>query len=100
MNNPMKYILPVMLLLLFEFSLKGQTLGESNEGAISFMTTQNIYVKFQSTNNILAGDTLFIIQDTKMIPVLIVRDLSSISCVCISISSRKLSVADKVLTAT
>jgi hypothetical protein len=98
MNNPMKYILPVMLLLLFEFSLKGQTLGESNEGAISFMTTQNIYVKFQSTNNILAGDTLFIIQDTKMIPVLIVRDLSSISCVCISISSRKLSVADKVLT--
>lgn len=94
----MKYLLPVILLLLFEFNLKGQTLGESNEGAISFMTTQNIYVKFQSTDNILAGDTLFIIQDLKMIPVLIVKDLSSISCVCIPISSRKLSVSDKILT--
>jgi hypothetical protein len=85
-------------LLLFEFSLRGQTPGESIEGAISFMTSQNIYVKFQSTENILKGDTLFIMQDTKLIPVLIVKDLSSISCVCTPVSSRKLSVADKILT--
>jgi hypothetical protein len=98
MNNSMKYILPVILLLLFVSSLKGQTPDESKEGEISFMTSQNIYVKFQSTSTILTGDTLFIIQDTKMIPVLIVKDLSSISCVCTPISSRKLSVADKVLT--
>jgi hypothetical protein len=94
----MKYILSAFLLLFFGYNLKGQTMGEAQEGAISFMTTQNIYVKFQSTSTISAGDTLFIIQDTKMIPVLLVKDLSSISCVCTPIDSRKLSVADKILT--
>jgi hypothetical protein len=98
MSNQMKNILPVILLLLFGYVLKGQTPGESKEGAISFITSQNIYVKFQSTENILAGDTLFIVQDSKLIPVLIVKDLSSISCVCTPISSRKLSVSDKILT--
>jgi hypothetical protein len=94
----MKYILSAFLLLFFGYTLKGQTLGEAQEGAISFMTTQNIYVKFQSTSTISAGDTLFIIQDTKMIPVLLVKDLSSISCVCTPISTKQLSVADKILT--
>lgn len=94
----MKYILSVFLLLLLEFSLKGQSPGESTEGSISFMTTQNIYVKFQSTSTISAGDTLFIIEDMKMIPVLIVKDLSSMSCVCTPISAKQLSVADKIST--
>ncbi len=94
----MKYILSSFLLFLFWFNLKGQALGEAQEGAISFMTSQNIYVKFQSTSTISAGDTLFIIQDIKLIPVLIVKDLSSISCVCTPIDTRKLSVADKILT--
>ena len=100
MSNPMKYILPIILLLLFGFNLKGQTSGKSIEGVISFMTTQNIYVKFQSTSTISAGDTLFVNQDAKMIPVLIVKDLSSMSCVCTVISTKQLSVADKIVTRT
>jgi hypothetical protein len=94
----MKYMLSVFFLLFFGYNLKSQTLGEAQVGAISFMTTQNIYVKFQSTSTITAGDTLFIIQDMKMIPVLIVKDLSSMSCVCTPIDTRKLLVADKILT--
>lgn len=91
----MKYILPVLLLLFWGLSLKGQTFSEPKEGAISFLTSQSIYVKFQSTTTISAGDTLFIVQDATWIPALIVKDLSSISCVCTSITAKQLSVGDK-----
>ena len=94
----MKYILPVLLLLFTGFGLKGQTLTEAKDGTVSYVTSQNVYVKFQSTENILVGDTLFISQASKFMPVLIVKELSSISCVCIPISAKPLSVNDKVST--
>ena len=94
----MKQLLPLFLLLISGLSLKGQTFGDSKEGTVTFISTQNVYVKFQSTEGIFAGDTLFMIQDVNLIPVLIVKDLSSISCVCTSISSRKLVVNDKIST--
>ena len=94
----MKYLFPVFLLLVFGYSLKGQTLGEALEGTISFVTSQNVYVKFQSTKDISAGDSLFVIQDAKKIPALLVKDLSSISCVCTRISKDQFTVGDKVLT--
>ncbi len=94
----MKHVLSFFLLLFLGLNLKGQTMGEAKEGTVSFVTSQNVYVKFQSTDNIAAGDTLFIIKDTNRIPALIVKDLSSISCVCIPISAKTLTVADKVLT--
>jgi len=94
----MKKIFVVLLLLLSGFGLKCQTMGEAKEGSISFITSQNVYVKFQSTENITVGDTLFTIQDTKKTPVLIVKDMSSISCVCTPISSNQWTVGDKVTT--
>jgi len=94
----MKLLLPFCLLFFFGISLKGQTQGEAKEGSISFITSQNVYVKFQSTSTISVGDTLFVIQDIKMNPVLIVKDLSSISCVCTPISAKQLTVGDKVIT--
>lgn len=94
----MKHLLPVFLLILLGLNLKGQSLVETKEGTISYITSQNVYVKFQSTENISVGDTLFIIQEDKMIPVLIVKDLSSISCVCTSITTKQLAVADKIST--
>lgn len=93
----MKHLLPVFLLLFSGLSLKGQSPGESKEGTVSFVTTQNIYVKFKSTENIFAGDTLYIMRDAKMVPAMIVKELSSISCVCSPISENHLSVNDKIL---
>ncbi len=93
-----KHVFHVLLLLLLGLNLKGQTLGDAKEGTISYITTQNIYVKFQSTENISAGDTLFILQNSKMLPVMIVKDISSISCVCSSITAKKLSLADNIVT--
>ena len=89
MNYTMKHLLSAFLILFLGFSLKGQTLGEAQEGTVSFVTSQNVYVKFQSTKDISAGDTLFIMKDTNKIPALIVKDLSSISCVCTRISKNQ-----------
>jgi hypothetical protein len=94
----MKHTLAVILLFFLGLNLRGQTMSEPKEGTISFVTAQNIYVKFQSTENISVGDTLFIIEKAEMIPVLIVKDLSSISCVCAPISAKQLAVGDKLLT--
>jgi hypothetical protein len=94
----MKHILTSFLLLLLGFNLNGQTVEEAKEGTVSFITSQNVYVKFKSTENIAVGDTLFIIHDTKRIPVLIVKDMSSISCVCTPITTKALAVSDKILT--
>jgi hypothetical protein len=94
----MKNVIPVFLMFILGLNLNGQSLGEAKEGIISYVTSQNIYVKFQSTSTISAGDTLFLIQDSKKLPVMIVKDLSSISCVCSSITTKKLMVADKIVT--
>jgi hypothetical protein len=55
-----------------------------------------VYVQFASTENISVGDTLFTSTDVSLIPALIVKDLSSISCVCSSLSSQPFSVGNKV----
>jgi hypothetical protein len=98
MKYIMKHLLSAFLFLFLGYGLKCQTLGEVQEGSVSFVTSQNVYVKFQSTKNISAGDTLFIIKDTKKIPALIVKDLSSISCVCTRISKNQFVAGDKVST--
>jgi len=94
----MRYLLPAILFVLSGLCLKGQKTQPVEEGSVSFTTPQNIYVKFQSTGNIKKGDTLFFRKEDKVMPVLVVKDLSSTSCVCTLISDIKLKVADKVYT--
>lgn len=94
----MRFIVPIFLFVFFGLNLKGQTIIEPEEGTVSYVTSQNIYVKFKSTENIAVGDTLFIRQADKLIPALIVSNLSSISCVCLPISSNQLAVSDKIFT--
>ncbi|MFZ4548664.1 MAG: hypothetical protein ACOYN4_14555 [Bacteroidales bacterium] len=92
----MKNLLPVIILLLLGFNSNAQTLGETKEGTISYVTSQSVYVKFESTENIAVGDTLFMVKEQKKTPILIVKELSSISCVCTPISSKQLLVNDIV----
>lgn len=93
----MKQLTAIFLLLLAGINLKGQSAGDARQGEVSYVTSQHVYVKFQSTAGIAAGDTLFILQNGERQPALIVKDLSSISCVCSAIPGKKLSVADKVI---
>ena len=92
----MRYLLPVIFFLLAGLNLEGQTTSEPLEGTVSYVTSQNVYVKFSSTSDIATGDTLFRQKGNTLIPVLLVRDLSSISCVCSFIGSPTVAVADKV----
>ncbi len=92
----MKKLFLTLLIFLCWSALNGQNQSTNTEGKVSYVTTQNIYVKFQSTENILSGDTLFADKNGVLIPMVTVKDISSISCVCIPISSQKLSVGDAV----
>lgn len=73
-----------LILILFSvLSLTSQAQNlRSRSGNISFTSSQNVYVRFETTENISEGDTLFIQKDGQSIPALIVLRRSSISAVC------------------
>jgi len=87
----------IILLLVFSAQLNGQTSTDNVIGKVSFTNSQNIYVKFKSTEGISAGDTLFIYSNGKITPVLVVKNLSSSSCVCTSLSSKNLAISQDIL---
>jgi len=77
----MKIPLLLVLFLFLCLCTYSQNSPEFLNGKVSFITTQNVYVKFDNTEGILVGDTLYVTQDSKLIPALVVNSLSSISCV-------------------
>jgi hypothetical protein len=79
-------------------NLFGQAATESLSGQVSFVSSKNVYIKFKTTSGITAGDTLYVSQNGSNLPVLVVNNLSSTSCVCATISDIVLSVGDKVTT--
>jgi len=89
----MKSLIPILFLIVLWPKVFGQ---ESQEGKVTYITSQHVYVKFSSMEDISEGDTLFIMQGTKEIPALQVKNLSSISCVCIPLISIPFKVSDPV----
>ncbi|PCH51267.1 MAG: hypothetical protein COC22_05380 [Flavobacteriaceae bacterium] len=63
-------------------------------GIVSYVTSQNVYVKFESTNNINIGDTLRFLNQKK--PCLLVQNKSSKSTVCISLFGCDIKKGDTV----
>lgn len=59
-------------------------------GQISYISAQNIYVKFSSTDGIETGDTLFLKDRNNYLPAIIVDHKSSTSCAGVSITNKKL----------
>ena len=59
--------------------LQAQT-GNQTKGVVSFVTSQNVYLKFENTNQINPEDTIFIMVDGKPSPCLKIIQKSSISC--------------------
>jgi hypothetical protein len=77
----MKFILFFVVLYCLTVQVNSQT-NLTIDGKISYRSSQNVYVKFSSTNGINPGDTLYIMQNNTLIPVLFVINTSSTSCVC------------------
>jgi len=93
----MKYLVLIGLFIFSGFYLNGQAVKTKEEGRVSYLTTQHVYVKFKSTDGIAIGDTLFVERDGKMMPALQVTGLSSISCVCTPLSAIQLKTGDAVM---
>jgi hypothetical protein len=65
-------------------------------GTISHISSNNVYVRFNSTEGIMVGDALYEKSEGIFEPVLTVENLSSISCVCTPLRSGELKENDKV----
>ncbi|RIH66058.1 hypothetical protein D1164_07290 [Mariniphaga sediminis] len=74
--------------------ISAQNLPGTSQGNISYITSQNIYVKFESTEAIENGDTLFILQNEVLVPALVVQHHSSISCLCMPLENHTFQIAD------
>lgn len=86
----------ILFSTLLSVQLAAQVVTGTLQGKVSYMTSQNTYVRFKSTSGISAGDSLYIFSGGKLIPALKVTGLSSTSCVCTSISDVNLTVSTDI----
>jgi len=91
-----KTILQILLLTSCSF-LTGQVTTENLPGQVSFVSSRNVYVKFKSTSGLAAGDTLYFQSDGRLIPALVINNLSSLSCVSTPLTEKVFAVADPVI---
>ncbi|MCF6356346.1 MAG: hypothetical protein L3J54_00945 [Draconibacterium sp.] len=95
-----KHIKQIFQLFLFSLGMVLQLSAQEinvQEGAVSYITGESIYVKFASTNGIENGDTLFMMKGEILNPVLVVENHSSISCLCRAIGDNIFEVADIII---
>jgi hypothetical protein len=89
--------IPIILLFVFlGLTLRSQVNTEPEDGSVSYITSQNIYVKYRSTEHLSVGDTLFSRKGDVMVPVLLVNSLSSISAVCTPLTTEPFNISDKI----
>ncbi|HNY01474.1 MAG TPA: hypothetical protein PKG48_02740 [Bacteroidales bacterium] len=93
----MRNLITILVFLFPVLEMHGQNQLDAKEGVVSFVTGRNVYVKFSSTDGIEPGDTLFIIAGGTRLHGLVVRELSSISCVCEPVGNLSFAVGDKLI---
>lgn len=93
----MRIIIIIFCVVFFSIKVEAQSVSEKMQGSVSFVSTQNIYVRFKSTIGITAGDTLYISSGGKLIPALKVNNLSTVSCMCTPVSGQTFSVSQAII---
>jgi len=81
----------LVVLALASISAKAQYASTLQKATVSYLTSQNIYVRMEDASSVEVGDTLFIMSDSKLLPALIVTARSSISCITDPIGSQEIS---------
>ncbi len=84
------------LALLLAVGTSGVYAQTVKQGKISYITSKNVYVKFDATKGIGLGDTLRLMQNGRSVPALVVRKKSSTSCVCTPLAGRKFNKGDRI----
>jgi len=93
----MKRILTIILFLITNTLILSQSEGkEERIGVVTYKSTQNIYVKFDNTSDIKTGDTLYIKDNNKLLPVIIVKYLSLRSAAGELIDGKELKIDDRI----
>lgn len=85
------------MILFVSFSFAQVKKNERRIGTVSYISIQHVYVKFESTDSLHAGDTLFFSKGGVEIPVVIVKFISSKSCAGENISKLELKPDDKLI---
>lgn len=99
MTDKQKWIIVCLLQILMILGKNiatGQPSNEFKEGTISYISANNVYVKFVSTTGIQDGDTLYARIGDKTIASLLVLSSSSLSCLCKPIGEVILKTGDKI----
>ena len=91
----MKKLIFIIVAIIASASLSAQTTIKSQEGTISYISGNSVYVKYSSTEHISKNDTLFAANGKA---ILVVKNKSSISLVCEKLGSFSFNKGDKVFT--
>lgn len=90
-----------ILLIFFAFIIIFQNADAQSDrtlfGQVSYLSSKNVYVKFENTEAILPGDTLFAQNQNQYKAILIVRQKSSSSCVCEKLTLTDIKIGDKII---
>lgn len=88
----------ILITLIFGLNIVNVEAQQSKilEGTVTYKSSNSIYVRFSSTDNINIGDTLYFKTKSEEIPALIINHKSSISVVCAPISTMEININDKI----
>ena len=71
--------------------------GDRRDGVVSYLTSQNVYIKYDRTSDIQAGDTLYLAVHDRLVPAVVVQHTSSLSVMGIPIGDASLKVGDTLV---
>ncbi|NOX64559.1 MAG: hypothetical protein GXO85_01880 [Chlorobi bacterium] len=93
-----KVLNTILFALIFISNVKTQTNLETIiEGKVTYLSSQNVYVKFDNTDKIKVGDTLFVKQKNDYLPAVKIEYLSSRSTAGKKLGDINLRVGDRLL---
>jgi hypothetical protein len=89
----------IFMLLIFGLfsSVSAQEATEEIEGIVTYISSQNVYVKFLSAKRIKPGNTIYMRNSEGLHPVMVVDNCSSLSCVGKQTGNIKLNAGDKLI---
>lgn len=98
MNNRLILVFWIIITVIAPVNIIfGQELTDSLTGSVSYVTSRNVYVKFSSTGNLTAGDTLFTSEGGSLAPSLLIESVSSVSCLCKPLDGKTFKVGDSII---
>lgn len=87
-----------LCILFGTFSLVAQNTNKTNrlDGTVSYMTSDNVYLRFANTEKLTIGDTIYLAKGKQLTPCLVLQQKSSVSCIAQIIGGCTIKTGDAV----